>query len=215
MTKRALVKICGVTHSEDAALAAQDGADFIGVIFAAQATRRVSTQAARTIADTAAKYGAQTVGVFVEQNAGDILRLCRETGIQHAQLHGTPARAAYGELHEKLRILFVQSPRQEAPALTPSLHPENFIVMDAGGGTGTPFEYAAFQPPIGARWLLAGGLTPDNVAAAILTLRPHGVDVSSGVCGADPRRKDPAKVRRFLEQVRSTDHAIRRNVSCS
>lgn len=204
---RTLVKICGVTTPEDAALAASAGADLVGFVLHPPARRGVALEEALAIAAAARTAGAEPVAVFVEQGAGEIAALAERLAVGVVQLHGPAARAALGELPSGLRrIVAVDVGPFGDVVAPPGLEPgRDFVLCDsAGGGVGVRLDWARLLPPVHFPWLLAGGLDAENVSGA-LGLRPRGVDVSSGVCSADPRRKDAARVRAFIEKVRAWD----------
>lgn len=204
---RTLVKICGVTTPSDAALAASAGADLVGFVLHPGARRGVTAEQAAGIVTAVRDGGAEPVAVFVSQGAAEIEALAERLALGVVQLHGPAARAALCELPAGLgRIVAVEVGPHGAVEVPAGLDPARDLVLcdGPGGGSGTRFDWAGFLPPAGVHWLLAGGLEADNVAQA-LRLGPHGVDVSSGVCGADPRRKDAARVRAFVQKVRAFD----------
>ena len=98
------MKVCGIVSEEDAAIAAQAGAAYVGAIMAAGFTRSVTAGQARAIFDTARQHGAEPVGVFVEETAEQILDACAATGLQTVQLHGTEARSALAKLPPELQV---------------------------------------------------------------------------------------------------------------
>jgi phosphoribosylanthranilate isomerase len=194
-----LIKICGVTRAEDAAMAAAAGAGAIGVNFWPGSKRCVEPEAARAVLD-AVPAGVLKVGVFVDAPAAEVARRIYELGLDRAQLHGDEAAADFAAL-DPAWIIRVVRVRDAAsfegigdwrPALW--LY-DAFVEGFGGGGVAAPWPLIARHAR--RRFLLAGGLTPENVAAAIRATRPDGVDVASGV----ERRtgiKDPAKVAAFI-----------------
>jgi phosphoribosylanthranilate isomerase len=193
-----IVKICGLTRPEDAAFAVAAGADWIGVNLWPGSKRHVTPARAREVAAAAA--GATRVAVFVNAARADIEAALAFVDL--VQLHGdeTPAECApfAGRLVRALR----------APdAATMDAFPTDLILLDAPspgyGGSGRTFDWsiAAAAVARGKRILLAGGLDPGNVAAAVRAVRPFGVDVASGVEAA-PGIKDPDKVRRFIDAAK-------------
>jgi indole-3-glycerol phosphate synthase / phosphoribosylanthranilate isomerase len=205
---RIAVKICGITNEEDARTAVAAGADAIGFVFWAKSPRAVSPAAARAIAATLPPFVLR-VGVFVDAEPEEMRRVADEVGLDLVQLHGseTPEMVA-------------RAPRRAVKAIRvgPGFRPEDALrygaaaaallldtrVDGALGGTGQTFDWSLVRPVREgtAFVVLAGGLTPDNVGEAIATVRPDGVDVSSGVESA-PGKKDPAKVRAFVDAVRA------------
>jgi len=208
------IKICGVTRPEDAAHAAACGAEAIGINFFTGSPRFVATLLAREIVEAVAGR-AEVVGVFVNASPGSIIALCGRLGIRRVQLHGDepPGDASRIPLWRMKAVHADRAP--DLPALL--AYPCEAFLFDAGGkgvygGTGRELAWgelaerfpgvADARSPGGARkpWLLAGGLTPENVERAIVTARPFGVDVASGV-ESSPGRKDRDKVKSFIERA--------------
>ena len=210
------IKICANTTLEDAQLAAEAGADAVGFVFA-PSPRRV------TVAQVAAitphlPSALEKIGVFVDATLDEVSAAVRDCGLTGVQLHSNAGRDMAAQLREsfgmKLRILrvvhFGPDAAHHAAAVRADPNVDAILVDSrtetAAGGTGVAFDWAfareiLFQSDE-VRLVAAGGLTPDNVAEAIATLRPWGVDVASGVemC---PGRKDPQKVRDFLAIARA------------
>eukprot|EP00879_Flechtneria_rotunda_P010912 GHRR01011403.1.p1 GENE.GHRR01011403.1~~GHRR01011403.1.p1 ORF type:complete len:272 (+),score=72.07 GHRR01011403.1:383-1198(+) len=212
-----LVKVCGVTNVEDAAYAAQQGANFIGMIMWPKAKRSVSDATAAALAAAAKQHGAQPVGVFVEEDAATINQRCKQASISIAQLHGDASRACVNEISSDLQVMYVLHANDEgqivnqlpgagdATQLQRSI--EWLLVDGMTGGSGKTFEWNNLQIPTqlaSKGWLLAGGLNPNNVAQAVFIARPTAVDVSSGVCGPDGLSKDHSKVVAFIQHATGT-----------
>ena len=210
------IKICGVTRPEDAAHAVACGAEAIGINFFPGSPRFVTENAAREIV-AAVSDRAEVVGVFVNEAPGAIVALCGRVGIRRVQLHGDepPEDASRIPLWRMKAVHADRTP--DLPALL--AYPCDAFLFDAGGkgaygGTGRELAWGELgtrfpgvadgRDPEGARkpWLLAGGLTPENVEGAILAARPYGVDVASGV-ESSPGRKDPGKVKMFIERAKA------------
>lgn len=207
------VKICGITNAGDAAAAVEAGADAVGFVLWERSPRFVerSLLAALT-ADLPA--GVDRVGVFVDPSRAEVDDAAA-MGIGVAQLCGSESPAFCAALPLPWYKVFRVEPGASPPALIGSIksYASDRFMLDAGdasrpGGTGETIDWrAAAKVSIGAalggapRLILAGGLTPDNVAAAIGMVRPWGVDVSSGVETA-PGRKDHARVRAFVQAVK-------------
>lgn len=214
-----LVKVCGLTSEADAALAAGAGADFLGIILWPGARRAVPPAEAASIAAAGRAAGAKAVvGVFVDEDADAIVAACEAAGITTAQLHGEGARSALPHLPPHLSVVYVmtvdkdgkptcRTPSQVCADAGVALRTPDWVLLDgAVGGSGEGYDWAGVDPPTGHAaegWLLAGGLGPANVAAAVNTLRPSGVDVSSGVCGPDGLAKDGEKVRAFVRAAKA------------
>ena len=203
-----IIKVCGVTSPEDARLAASSGADLIGMILWPKAGRSVSLEIAREIALEARAQGSEAVGVFVDEDAETIQDVCSKVGITYAQLHGDQARASFGDIGDNLLIIYVVHADKDGNIVTEigeqiERRPDWYLVDSMKGGSGESFDWAALKPPQNSLhgWLLAGGLNDKNVAVAIRTARPNGVDVSSGVCDASKLKKDPVKVCKYISSA--------------
>jgi len=196
------VKICGITSAEDAVMAADAGADAIGLVFA-RSPRRVDPEQAASILAALPPY-VEPVALFVNELASRIRSLCRMIGVRTVQLHGDEPPALAAALGEFCVVKAVHV-ASEADLEAMADYPASAFLLDtkvAGlrGGTGKTFDWQLAARAEG-RIILAGGLHPDNVAEAVRTAHPYGVDVSSGVESA-PGRKDPEKVRAFVRNAR-------------
>jgi phosphoribosylanthranilate isomerase len=199
---RLIVKICGVTTPDDAALAVAAGADAIGVNLWPGSKRYVTPEAARDVL-AAVPAGVLKVGVFVDAPSDDVAHLIKELELDRAQLHGDEAPAHFGRLDRRLiRVVRVRDASSfEAEAgWSPALWLYDAFV-DGYGGAGVQAPWPLIAAHARRPYLLAGGLTPENVAAAVAATRPDGVDVASGV-ESSPRKKDPAKVAAFIAAAR-------------
>lgn len=204
------VKICGVTHPEDAELAASLGADYIGIIFAERSKRKVSYPMAKAIAKAAKDGRAIPVGVFVEQTAEQIVSICEQTGIRTVQLHGSYTQEDLQILSNQYTIFYSLSVEKngvfsQIPVLPIAAIP---IYDNLTGGTGKTFDWNTFSPPKNTPWFLAGGLNPTNVTQAINLLQPTGVDVATGVEFPNITRKDPHLVKAFIQAAKKTKERI-------
>jgi phosphoribosylanthranilate isomerase len=206
--KGVAVKICGITSPEDGRMAAEAGADAVGIVFWPGSPRRVDLATASRIAAALPPFVLR-VGVFVDADRDELVRAADEAGLDLLQLHGSePPDAVEGLPRRALKALRVGDGFVLAEALRYEGRAAG-LVLDtkdaaAPGGTGRSFDWTLAQ---GVRdrvkfLMLAGGLHSGNVAEAIRTVRPDAVDVSSGVESA-PGRKDPAKVRAFVAAARS------------
>ena len=202
MSERARVKICGVRRPEDAALAADLGARFIGCVLAADSPRRIAVEEVALIRD-AVGGRADIVLVFRDQSADEIVAACEATGVARVQAHGA-GRAALDDLCERglrvHRVFAVETGARVLPAIDPDPVADCPAVLDVGrGGSGRTFDWSILAAGCPPATLIAGGITPDNVAQ-LLEHQPFGIDVSSGV-ESGPGEKDPSRVRRLFEVV--------------
>jgi phosphoribosylanthranilate isomerase len=211
------VKICGITNLEDARAAAVTGADFLGFIFYPRSPRYVTPEAAGQIIVALRTEGLTitTVGVFVDAPPAEIERAMRVAGLDLAQLHGdeplAQVQALGGRAFKALRPHSVAEGEADAMRYLPVAPNDDRapqLLVDAYrpgayGGTGQTGDWSIAHALAQQceRLLLAGGLTPDNVAQAIRQVRPWGVDVSSGV-EASPGRKDHGRVQTFIAAAR-------------
>lgn len=196
------VKICGITEEEDALAAVALGADAVGFIFA-PSPRQVTVGAVRDIVKRLPP-GILSIGVFRDQSPRLVIETVLEAGLSGAQLHGHETPAMAQEVRAKVKALFVAFPAG-APAIDRfDEYAADALMLDAPTpGSGEVFDWAlADGLPFNRRLILAGGLTPDNVADAITAVRPWGVDVSTGVESA-PGRKDARKVRAFIRNAKA------------
>ena len=208
MRQSVKVKVCGITNAEDARAAVEAGADALGFIFYEQSPRYVvPAVASRIIAELPPLI--VTVGVFVNEGMATVRSIMDTCGLAMAQLHGDENASYCHELSRPSMKALRLKDRGSLLALAEYQGRGGVrgFVLDTFseltyGGTGQVTDWAlAADVAKSTRILLAGGLTPDNVTEAIRAVRPYGVDVSSGVEAA-PGKKDPAKIRAFLEAVR-------------
>ena len=201
MTK---VKICGVTTVDDARMVAAAGADAIGINFWSRSARCVTLDIAAAIAAALPPHVCR-VGVFVDAPREEVASIAAQVRLDALQFHGDESVAlCAGWDRTTIKAVRVREPGSLADA---AAYAVDFLLADAyvagsPGGTGrrVPLEWLTGVPP--ERLILAGGLTPDTVAAAIRAVRPAMVDVASGVESA-PGRKDPEKVERFIANARA------------
>ncbi len=200
------VKICGITSVADALAAAEAGADMIGLMFYEGSPRHISLAQAAEIARALPPFVLK-VGVFVNPDEGQVTEAIAACGLNLLQFHGDEI----SEFCTQFCMMSVKALRVRDAASIAAL--ENFqtdaFLLDAYsksglGGTGEKFNWdlAIEAQKFGKPIFLAGGLTPENVAAAVRQVQPFAVDVSSGVESA-PGKKDAAKVRAFIQAVRA------------
>lgn len=199
-------KICGITRIEDALIAAQAGADAIGLVFWAPSPRAVEIDQARRIVAALPPF-VTSVGLFVNATRETIAEVLQAVPLDLLQFHGDECLAdCEGHGRPYIKALRVR-PGEDIAAQCARYPSAAGILLDTyvpgiPGGTGERFDWSQVpaQPPCPI--VLAGGLTADNVAQAIAQVRPWAVDVSGGV-EAQKGRKDTDKVRAFLAAVRS------------
>ncbi len=202
------VKICGITSLTDAQAAAAAGADALGFNFYEQSPRQVTIPAATDISRRLPP-AVMRVGVFVNAPAETIARAIGECGLGMLQFHGDEPPEfclQFGLMSMKgFRIRDAES-LQELPKYQTDAYLLDAWSLEARGGTGGTMNWdlAIEAKKLGRPIFLAGGLTPENVAAAVRQVRPFGVDVASGV-ESSPGKKDPAKVRNFIAAVRGVE----------
>jgi phosphoribosylanthranilate isomerase len=199
------VKVCGMTQWEDAEYAVEQGADAVGFIFYKKSPRSVTMKEAREIILKLPPF-VDTVGVFVNESPDRVNKIADYCGLDLVQLHGEESPAFCRKIHRRVikafRVADLQSIKQMEKYSVSGFLLDTFC-DDLHGGTGKTFDWNLALPakkmgPV----ILAGGLTPRNVAQAVRQVRPYGVDVCSGV-EKTPGIKDPEKVRAFLKNIRS------------
>jgi phosphoribosylanthranilate isomerase len=198
------VKICGVTTREDAALAAAAGADAIGVNFWPRSKRFVAPADARAVLE-GVPAGVLKVGVFVDTPADEVARQMDELGLDRAQLHGDEAAADFAGWDPARIVRAVRVQAASSFAAEAGWKPALWLYdafADGFGGSGIVAPWPLIARHARRPFLLAGGLTPDNVAEAVAATAPDGVDVASGV-ELRPRIKDPGKLARFIAVARA------------
>lgn len=225
------VKICANTHLDDALAAVDAGADALGFVFA-PSRRQVEAAQVRALTSQLPAF-VETVGVFATDDAEAIAYIIVQAGLRTAQLHGGLNLELARKLRKRLgpAVDIIQTTHWSIDDATASAHrvttaieqlakesPSTRLLVDAkvgaaSGGLGVSFDWQSAQPvfaraeQLGIRLILAGGLRPDNVAQAIDTLHPWGVDVASGV-EREPGRKDHTLLRSFLAAARSASSSV-------
>lgn len=198
-------KICGITRIEDALIAAAAGADAIGLVFYPKSPRAVSIQQARAIIAALPPF-VTTVGLFVDASRCELGEILDAVPLDLLQFHGDESAADCEGFHRPYIKALRVKPGDDLTAQIESYASASGILLDtfvAGvpGGTGEAFDWSLVPQGLNTPIILAGGLTPENVRAAIEQVRPYAVDVSGGV-EASKGLKDAEKVRAFLRAVK-------------
>ncbi|QLY30500.1 phosphoribosylanthranilate isomerase [Nocardia huaxiensis] len=194
------VKLCGLRTEQDVAVAVEAGADAVGFVFTTS-PRQIPVEEVRQLLEGVPPH-VLSVGVVHGISAAEAGELAEAAGVDALQLHGDYPRTAFAEL-SGLRLLRATSLTPETDIHT-GAYGEEWLLLDSPvAGSGERWDLAALHiaPPTG-QWLLAGGLSPDNVAEAIAAARPWGVDVSSGV-ESSRGVKDHGRMREFVAAARA------------
>lgn len=204
------IKICGITNENDVLMLNKYRPDYCGFVFA-ESRRKVAADAAGSLA-SGLDPSIKRVGVFVDMDTDTLIRIAETVGLDVVQLHGNESQAYIDGLRGRLganigiwkavRIAGRDSveamAHYKADRLLADAHGK-----EAAGGTGRRFDWRLLQGTDSGRIMLAGGLYPGNVVEAISTVKPYGVDVSSGV--ETGGRKDEELVKEFIYRVREKD----------
>lgn len=204
------IKICGITNLEDALFCCEAGADALGFVFVKESPRWIEAEEAAKIILRLPPFIA-TVGLFANQEEKEVRRILNVCPLDMLQLHGeeTPlyCQRWSRRVIKAFRIKDEESLGQMANYLV-NAYLLDAYQKDALGGTGKTFNWnLALKAKSYGNIVLAGGLTEENVAEAILKVRPYGVDVSSGVESL-PGKKNKEKVKSFTEKVKRVDRGL-------
>ncbi len=213
---RVKIKVCGIRQAEHARCAIDAGADYIGLVFAEGSPRQVEIAEARTLVAEIcdASQSVEPVALFANQSIEFIREVLDNTSFPIVQLHGEEDRAFIDSLGDVRVFKAIPFDAVKIDAWRDAPSNVAALLIDAPtrpgeltGGSGRSFDWEALAnldrtglPPI----ILAGGLTPENIAEAVRTVRPYAVDVSSGV-EASRGVKDPVLIRKFIQAVQSAD----------
>ena len=214
---RTWIKICGTTSLEDALSSIEAGADALGFIFAPSKRRILPENAQKIIRELPPNI--EKIGVFLDAGAHGIRNVVREIELTGIQMHGE------GEFPPEVYSYLPEGRRDELRKIKTVIVWEGFErrfdsyaavpgvvdawLFDSGAGSGKTFDWHAARAQLGERqgkFIVAGGLTPENVGDAIRTFRPWGVDVVTGV-EREPGRKDREKLKAFVAAVRKAEQA--------
>ena len=199
-------KVCGITNPGDARVAADAGADAIGLIFA-ESPRNVNVEEARAVS-IALPEDVLKVGVFVDAGPEEVLKIAREVGLDLAQLHGDETPETVATIRDAgLPVMKAVRVRNAEALGTLEKHEADLLLLDAWsararGGTGETFDWALAKSVKGRdNIVVSGGLAPDNVREAIEFFEPYGVDASSSL-EERPGKKSGELVRRFVRAAK-------------
>lgn len=198
------IKICGINHLDDALKAIECGADAIGIIFVEKSPRYASLTEARVIAESLPPF-VTVVGLFMDAPEEKVREALKVVPLNLLQFHGDESAEYCDQFN--MPYIKVLRMRENANAVAYAQEYPNAsgILLDAyhkgmGGGTGQTFDWELIPDDLPLPLILAGGLTPGNVAAAVEQVRPYAVDVSSGV-ESEPSVKDHKKIEQFIKEV--------------
>ena len=204
------IKCCGMTRVEDALLAAQLGADAIGVVMTAHSKRQVSLSKAKAIVDAMPPF-VTTVALCMDDDAGFVQEIIDTVRPSLLQFHGTESDEwckQFGQPY--LKAIAMGEGASALYQLRDHPHAAGLLLDGHGlgeaGGSGKVFDWSLMPRDLKQPLILAGGLRPDNVAMAIHAAHPWAVDVSSGI-ESSPGIKDPSKLRDFIAAVRAASYA--------
>ncbi len=202
------VKICGITNLEDALMVAEAGADALGFVFVSGSPRYIDPSAAEEIRRYLPPF-LSVVGVFANARLEEVRRVAEACHLSAIQLHGEESPAYCSSLG--MPVIKGFRVKDEEVLERMNRYRVEALLLDSycsgqRGGTGKTFDWRLAQEAKRyGRLILSGGLTPENVAEAIRTVRPYAVDVSSGV-EERAGKKEKGKVKRFLEEVARADN---------
>ena len=204
-----IVKYCGITKEEEIQHLQQLPIDYVGFVFYKKSKRYVDKEQARRLR-AKLKPSIPSVGVFVEEEIPKILELLQEGIIQGVQLHGKEEEAYVLKLKQEMEKLGTKPflwqafiLKEEKDIERANASPADLILLDGGKGEGKEAEAGLLQK-IQRPYILAGGLSPENVIEKIKAFSPYGLDVSSGIeeQGEEGSRKSPEKMESFIHLVR-------------
>lgn len=214
-----LIKICGITNYEDASIAADAGADFLGFIFFAKSHRAVSRDAAKDIIECVKRAAVDrtaplAVGVFVNESCDKICEHVRVCGLDVVQLHGEESAEFCSNLRSRACVKVIKALKIKDSFSLRGFETYkgavDYFLCDtysetAKGGTGEAFNHSLIKEYVPKhKIILAGGLKPENIAGILNTIKPCGVDVASGI-ELSPGKKDHDELRDFIKIVRENE----------
>lgn len=212
---RTWIKFCGTTSLADALASAEAGAGALGFIFA-PSKRQVRPDAARQIIKDLPS-SIERIGIFMNESLDTIRRIAEETGLTGVQLHGNEPAESVARLKAEpvgghhLRVIKTVIMNGDfhlqLEKFVTAASPPDAILLDSGAGSGKTFDWCgvrSFLTGTEMKFIVAGGLNPENVSVALRMFHPYGVDVVSGV-ETSPGKKDPEKLKAFVAAVRNAE----------
>ncbi len=201
------VKICGITHPDDALMAVRAGADALGFVMYEPSPRFVDAPSAQKICAQVPVFVTR-VGLFVNHSREQVGSICRQVPFDLLQFHGDESNEFCASFHRPFIKAIRVAPGDDVAQLVAQYPDSHGVLLDAFvdglyGGTGRTIDWKQL-PALKTPVVLAGGLDPDNVGLAIANAAPYGVDVSGGV-ERSKGRKDPGKIMDFMRAVRAAD----------
>ena len=202
------IKICGITRTQDALTAAGCGANAIGLVFYAQSPRCVTPERAAELMRVLPPF-VMSVGLFVDAVANEVTQTLAQVRVDLLQFHGNESPAYCRQFGVPYLKALRVKPGLDLLQYARDYHDAKALLLDAyvegtHGGTGATFDWALIPKNLPLPVVLSGGLTPENITAAIQAVRPWAVDVSSGV-EFQKGIKDTAKIAAFVTGVRNAD----------
>jgi len=221
MTHRTRIKICGLTREQDLQAAVAAGADAIGFVLYPRSPRYIAPEAAAGLIAQVPPF-ITTTGLLVNAALDDVKAIVAKAPVALLQFHGDETPAECAAIAQAVNRPFIRAMRVKAD-MTPSdlLEYEsdyraastlfNGLLLDSYvdsyGGSGKVFDWSVIPANLAPRVVLSGGLSVQNVTEAVMRVRPHAVDISSGV-ELDKGIKDAAKIRAFIDAVRAADDQL-------
>ncbi len=198
------IKICGITNIKDALLSVALGADALGFVFASSSRQMMADEVKAILSQLPSSV--MTFGVFMGERPEKIVEITHGVGLTGAQIHGNYLPEEIQHVSDRVRYTIrAIVAGQERLDKVKAYKCWSLLIDSPSPGSGQVFDWSLVEAvPERTKMIVAGGLTPENVGYAISRLRPYGVDVSTGV-EMEPGRKDPLKLRRFIQAARSFD----------
>lgn len=214
MTARTRVKFCGLTRADDARVAIELGVDAIGLVFVPASKRRVDLAQARDVM-TAVPPLVSVIGLFMDAPVAEVATVLDALPLDALQFHGRETPEYCAQFRRPYIKALAMGDGVDVASAACRYAAARGVLLDAHrsgeqGGSGLSFDWSTIPGTLAGRIVLAGGLTPDNVGAAIAQVRPYAVDVSSGIESA-PGIKCPRRMQLFMNEVDRASRQSRRD----